>query len=193
MPPELQFLLMNALGWLRFWLLPRLWSVAIIAFVAYLLIRWLDGRWYSWLRPILLSSRERSPSQSVWRQVRILALPRTLTRIVVWIITFWLILERFGVPREIILWGLTIVVISVLWSIRHLISDLTSGYSLILDDAIVEGDQISSAFGEGIVERVSWFAVHLRASNGTQIIVPHRAITGNIIKVRRTSTKKPIG
>ncbi|MFN3420189.1 MAG: mechanosensitive ion channel domain-containing protein [Armatimonadota bacterium] len=187
MPPELQLLLTNILGWLRFWLLPRLWSAAVIAFVAYLLARWLDGRWHSWFRPVLISARNRSASQSVWRQVRILALPRTLTRTVLIISAGWMIFERFGVPREIILWGLTIIVASFLWAMRHLLSDLTAGYSLVLDDTLAEGDQISSPLGEGVIERISWFAVYLRTNDGTLIVIPHRALRGSVIKVRRPS------
>ncbi len=189
MPPELQLLLTNISGWFRFWFLPRLWSAVVIAFVAYLLVRWLDGRWHSWLRPVLVSGRDRSASQSVWRQVRILALPRILTRIVIAILAGWMIFERFGVTREIILWGLTIVVASFLWAMRHLFSDLTAGYSLVLDDTLAEGDQISSPLGEGVVERISWFAVYLRNNDGTLVVIPHRAIRGSVIKIRRlTST-----
>lgn len=189
MPPDfqtlLQPLLSTVLGWLRFWLFPRLWYAAVVAFVAYLFVRWLDGMWVSWLRPLLVSARERSPSQSVWRQVRILSLPRTLTRIVLAIVAGWMIVERFGVPREIVLWGLTISILASLWLARHLISDLVAGYSLVLDDAIVEGDQISTPLGEGTVERISWFAVYLRSGDGIQIIIPHSAMKSNVIKVRR--------
>lgn len=188
MPPEVQLLLTNILGWLRFWFLPRLWSAAVIAFVAYLLARWLDGRWHSWLRPVLISARDRSASQSVWRQVRILALPRTLTRIVLIVLAGWMIFERFGIPREIILWGLTITVASFLWAMRHLLSDLTAGYSLVLDDTLAEEDQISSPLGEGIVERISWFAVYLRTNDETLIVIPHRAMRGSVIKVRRPTS-----
>ncbi len=188
MPPEVQLLLTNILGWLRFWLLPRLWSAAVIAFAAYLLARWLDGRWHSWFRPVLISARDRSASQSVWRQVRILALPRTLTRIVLIVLAGWMIFERFGIPREIILWGLTITVASFLWAMRHLLSDLTAGYSLVLDDTLAEEDQISSPLGEGIVERISWFAVYLRTNDGTLIVIPHRAMRGSVIKVRRPTS-----
>lgn len=189
MPPELQLLLTNISGWFRFWFLPRLWSAVVIAFVAYLLVRWLDGRWHSWLRPVLVSGRDRSASQSVWRQVRILALPRILTRIVIAILAGWMIFERFGVTREIILWGLTIVVASFLWAMRHLFSDLIAGYSLVLDDTLAEGDQISLPLGEGVVERISWFAVYLRNNDGTLVVIPHRAIRGSVIKIRRpTST-----
>ncbi len=185
MPPELQLLLNNIGGWFRFWLLPKFWSAAVIALVAYLLVRWLDGRWHSWLRPLLVSSQDRSAIQSVWRQVRILALPKALTRIVIATLASWMIFERFGVPREIILWGLTIATASFLLAMRHLLSDLTAGYSLVLDDTLAEGDQISSPLGEGVVERISWFAVHLRTNGGTLVIIPHRAMRGNVIKVRR--------
>jgi small-conductance mechanosensitive channel len=184
----LQPLLLNLVGWFRFWLLPRLWSAAIILFVAYLLSRWFDSMWHKWLRPALISSRDRSASQSVWRQVRILTLPRTLTRIVIFTVAGWMIAERFGVPREIVLWGLTIIVAATLWCIRHLLSDLVAGYSLVLDDILAEGDQISSPLGEGVVERISWFAVYLRGNDGVQIIIPHRAMRGNVIRVRRPTS-----
>jgi len=192
MPSDLQAmlqpLLLNLVGWFRFWLLPRLWSAAIILFVAYLLSRWFDSMWHKWLRPALISSRDRSASQSVWRQVRILTLPRTLTRIVIFTVAGWMIAERFGVPREIVLWGLTIIVAATLWCIRHLLSDLVAGYSLVLDDILAEGDQISSPLGEGVVERISWFAVYLRGNDGVQIIIPHRAMRGNVIRVRRPTS-----
>ena len=192
MAPDLQSmlqpLLLNLVGWFRFWFLPRIMSAAVIIFVAYLLSRWFDGMWHKWLRPVLVSSRDRSASQSVWRQVRILTLPRTLTRIVIFTVAGWMIAERFGVPREIVLWGLTIIVAATLWCMRHLLSDLTAGYSLVLDDTLAEGDQISSPLGEGTVERISWFAVYLRGNDGVQIVIPHRAMRGNVIKVRRPTT-----
>lgn len=188
MPPELQLFLTNILGWFRFWFLPRVWSSAVIAFVAYLLVRWLDGRWHSWLRPVLVSGRDRSASQSVWRQVRILTLPRTLTRIVATVLAGWMIFERFGAPREVILWGLTIAVATVLLATRHLLSDLTAGYSLVLDDTLAEGDQISTQLGEGVVERISWFAVYLRTDGGNLIVIPHRAMRSSVIKVRRPTS-----
>jgi small-conductance mechanosensitive channel len=99
-----------------------------------------------------------------------------------------MIAERFGVPREIVLWGLTIIVAATLWCIRHLLSDLVAGYSLVLDDALAEGDQISSPLGEGVVERISWFAVYLRNNDGVQIVIPHRAMRGNVIRVRRRTS-----
>ncbi len=189
MPPDLQAmlqpLLLNIVGWFRFWFLPRVLSSAFIIFVAYFLSRWFDGMWHKWLRPVLVSSRDRSASQSVWRQVRILTLPRTLTRVVIFTVAGWMIAERFEVSREIVLWGLTIVVAATLWCIRHLLLDLVSGYSLVLDDTLAEGDQISSPLGEGVVERISWFAVYLRGNDGVQIVIPHRAMRGNVIKVRR--------
>jgi len=192
MPPDLQAmlqpLLLNIVGWFRFWFLPRLLSAVVIIFVAYLLSRWFDGMWHKWLRPVLVSSRDRSASQSVWRQIRLLSLPRTLTRIVLFLLAGWMIAERFGASREIILWGLTIIIVATLWSIRHLLSDLVAGYSLVLDDALAEGDQISSPLGEGVVERISWFAVYLRGNDGVQIVIPHRAMRGNIIKVRRPTS-----
>jgi small-conductance mechanosensitive channel len=192
MTPDLQAimqpLLLNLVGWFRFWFLPRLLSAAVIIFAAYLLSRWLDGMWHKWLRPVLVSSRDRSASQSVWRQARILALPRTLTRIVIFTVAGWIIAERFGAPREIVLWGLTIIVAAILWSIRHLLSDLVAGYSLVLDDALAEGDQISSPLGEGRVERISWFAVYLRGNDGVQIVIPHRAMRGNAIKILRSTS-----
>jgi len=192
MAPDLQSmlqpLLLNLVGWLRFWFLPRFLSAAVIIFIAYLLSRWFDGMWHKWLRPVLVSSRDRSASQSVWRQIRILSLPRTLTRVVLFLIAGWMIAERFGVPREIVLWGLTIIVAATLWCIGHLLSDLVAGYSLVLDDALAEGDQISSPLGEGVVERISWFAVYLRSNDGVQIVIPHRAMRGNVIRVRRRTS-----
>jgi small-conductance mechanosensitive channel len=192
MAPDLQSmlqpLLLNLVGWLRFWFLPRFLSAAVIIFIAYLLSRWFDGMWHKWLRPVLVSSRDRSASQSVWRQIRILSLPRTLTRVVLFLIAGWMIAERFGVPREIVLWGLTIIVAATLWCIRHLLSDLFAGYSLVLDDTLAEGDQISSPLGEGVVERISWFAVYLRSNDGVQIVISHRAMRGNVIRVRRRTS-----
>jgi len=192
MAPDLQSmlqpLLLNLIGWFRFWFLPRLLSAVVIIFAAYLLSRWFDGMWHKWLRPVLVSSRDRSASQSVWRQIRLLSLPRTLTRIALFLLAGWMIAERFGVPREIVLWGLTIVIAATLWCMRHLLSDLIAGYSLVLDDTLAEGDQISSPLGEGIVERISWFAVYLRSNDGVQIVIPHRAIRGNVIKVRRPTS-----
>jgi hypothetical protein len=53
MAPDLQSmlqpLLLNLVGWLRFWFLPRFLSAAVIIFIANLLSRWFDGMWRKWL------------------------------------------------------------------------------------------------------------------------------------------------
>ncbi|MFA0752518.1 MAG: hypothetical protein IMHGJWDQ_000272 [Candidatus Fervidibacter sp.] len=185
MPPELQAFLFSSVGWVRFWLLPRLMSAALIAFAAYLFIRWLDGRWQSWLRPILIGARDRSAVQTVWRQTRLLALPRTFSRIVVFLAALWLIAERFQVPNQVIAGMLLFALFVVLWAFRHLFADLSAGYVLVLEDTLSEGDWVSSSFGEGMVERIGWFAVHLRTNNGTQIVIPHRALASTALKVHR--------
>ncbi len=185
MPPEFQAWLTSAVGWGRFWLLPRLGSALLIALVTFLLIRWVEGQWVSWLRPLLLGARDRSPSQAVWRQVRLLALPRTLTRLFLILAAAWLIAERFQVPREVIFGLLLLALITTLWVMRHLFTDLAAGYALIMDDVLSEGDWLSCSLGEGTVERITWFAVQLRTNDGTQLIVPHRALRGTVLKVRR--------
>ncbi len=185
MPPEVQALVNSVWGWARFWFLPRLWSALLIAFVAYLLVRWLDGRWVSWLRPALIGARDRSAAQSVWRQVRLLALPRFAARLFISLGAAWLIAERFQVPREVILSVLLMALIAILWAMRHLLSDVFAGYALVIDDVLAEGDWLSCSLGEGVVERVTWFGVHLRTNNGTQVVLPHRALRGTVLKVRR--------
>lgn len=177
----------NIVGWVQFWFVPRLARSLLILVAAYFLSRWLESRWTAWLRPTLVTVRDRDAAQVVWRRVRLTSLPTILTRALLGVAAAWLVGEQFGVPREILVWGLSVLVVGFFWTARHLLADLAAGYALTLDDALMEGDHVAASFGEGTVERVTWFAVHLRASDGTNLIVPHRMVRCTPLKVKRAT------
>ncbi len=177
----------NVVGWVQFWFVPRLFRSLVILLAAYFLSRWLESRWTAWLRPTLVAVRDRDAAQAAWRRVRLLSLPFLVTQTLLWLAAGWLVAEQFGAPREILLWGLSILAVGFFWTARHLLADLAAGYALILDDTFMDGDQISAPFGEGTVERVTWFAVHLRTEDGTRLIVPHRTVRGDPLKVKRAA------
>ncbi|GBD00128.1 hypothetical protein HRbin17_02665 [bacterium HR17] len=184
-PTEVQVWLDGVVGWLRFWLLPRFGRALLIAFAAWLVARWMEGRWHAWLRPLIIAARDREPAEMLWRRVRLVTLPTTVTRILVSGVALWLIAEMFGVPRLAVLWAAATVTLSVLWAGRHLLADLAAGYSSLIDDTLMRGDYIELPFAEGVVERVTWLSVFLRLDDGSFVIVPHRVVRGTAVKIRR--------
>lgn len=185
-----QIWLSNILGWLQFWFAPRFLRSILILLIAYIFVRWMERCWQSWLHSALVSGSDRKASQAVWRRVRLLSITSIVTRTLFGIAAAWLVAEQFTVPREVLLWVLSAAAIGFLWTARHLLVDLAAGYALVLDDTLMDGDQISAPFGEGTVERITWFAVYIRTSDGTQLVVPHQTIRNIVLKVRRV-TKSP--
>ena len=175
----------NAVGWLRFALLPRLWQVLVIWVIAWLVVRLSDYCWQVRLRPTLVGAKDRDVAHALWRRRQILALPSSVTRLVVWGLAVWLTAELFGVPREGLFWGFATATLFVFWSGRYVLVDLAAGYALLLDDVVATGDRISTPFGEGAVEGITLFHVHLHLNDETVLVIPHRLLRGAPMKVRR--------
>lgn len=175
----------NAVGLLRWTLLPRLGQSLVIWFVAWLVVRLSDHCWQVWLRPTLVGAKDRDVAHALWRRRQILSLPSSVTRWVVWGLAVWLTAELFGVPREALFWGFATATLLVFWSGRYVLVDLAAGYTLLLDDVVAMGDQISTPFGEGAVEGITLFHVHLHLDDETVLVIPHRLLRGAPMKVRR--------
>ncbi|MFA0759258.1 MAG: hypothetical protein PVTTEEND_001032 [Candidatus Fervidibacter sp.] len=179
----------NAIGWLRFWLLPKVGQALLLWLLTWLIARWLNRCWRAWLHPALVIGRDRDAARAVWRQRQVLALPSVITNAILGVLAGWLTAELFGVPREALLWGIVVATLLLFWVGRYVLLDLAAGYALLLDDVLVPGDRLSLPFGEGMVERMTPFHVHLRLNDETLLVVPHRLLRGAPIKVQRIATQ----
>ncbi len=189
MPSHELWWLNSAIGWLRFWLIPRLLQTLLIWLVGWLVVRLFDRCWQVWLHPTLIGSQNRDAARAIWRQRQILALPAVLTRAIVGALAIWLTAELFGVPREGLFWAFAAATLFVFWAGRSILLDLAAGYTLLWDDVVVPSDRLSLPFGEGTVERVTPFHVHLRLNEGTTLVIPHHILRGAPIKVQRAVTQ----
>lgn len=185
MHPEGFWWLNGVIGWLRFWLIPRLLRTLLIWLVAWLIVWLLDRCFRVWLHPTLVGAKDRDAAKAIWRQRQILAMPGVLSRGIVGALVIWLTAELFGVPREGLLWAFAAGALGVFWAGRSILLDLAAGYALLLDDVVIEGDRLALPYGEGTVERMTLFHVHLRLNEGTTLVIPHHILRGGPIKVQR--------
>lgn len=88
-----------------------------------------------------------------------------------------IVFEIFGLDIKTLLAGAGIVGLAIGFGAQGLVSDLVTGFFILLDKQIDVGDYASFAGKEGIVEEVGLRTTLLRDFDGTVHYIPNRQIT----------------
>ncbi|BCB03176.1 mechanosensitive ion channel family protein [Bacillus sp. KH172YL63] len=90
---------------------------------------------------------------------------------------FVTILQIFGIEVTAILAGAGIVGLAVGFGAQGLVSDVVTGFFILLEKQVDVGDYVTTASFSGIVEEVGLRTTHIRGFDGTLHYVPNREIT----------------
>lgn len=93
-----------------------------------------------------------------------------ISKIVIWIIVFLLILDNFGVEITSLVAGLGITGIAVALAVQNILGDLLASLSIVLDQPFVIGDFIVVGNHSGTVEKIGLKTTRVRSLVGEQII-----------------------
>lgn len=109
---------------------------------------------------------------------------RNLIAVVVWLIAGMLVLSEFGVSLAPILGAAGVAGLAIGFGAQSLVKDFFTGFFLLLENQIRQGDAVTIADHSGTVEEVTLRYVQLRDYDGNVHFVPNGMITSVINKSR---------
>lgn len=116
------------------------------------------------------------PGEAVKRAETLVRLLRQAVVIVVWVITFLLILRQLGVDIGPVLASAGIVGVAVGFGAQHLVRDVITGFFIILENQVRVGDVAIINGTGGLVERINFRTIVLRDLSGTVHTFPNGTI-----------------
>jgi moderate conductance mechanosensitive channel len=114
---------------------------------------------------------------SAGRAQTLQSLSKNIVGYVLIFIFFVTILQIFGIQVTAILAGAGIVGLAVGFGAQGLVSDVVTGFFILLEKQVDVGDYVSTGNFSGIVEEVGLRTTHIRGFDGTLHYVPNREIT----------------
>jgi moderate conductance mechanosensitive channel len=109
---------------------------------------------------------------------------RNLIAVVVWLIAGMLVLSEFGVSLAPILGAAGVAGLAIGFGAQSLVKDFFTGFFLLLENQIRQGDAVTIADHSGTVEAVTLRYVQLRDYDGHVHFVPNGMITSVVNKSR---------
>ena len=117
------------------------------------------------------------PGEAAKRAETLVRLLRQAVVIVVWVITFLLILRQLGVDIGPVLASAGVVGVAVGFGAQHLVRDVITGFFIILENQVRVGDVAIINGTGGLVERINFRTIVLRDLSGTVHTFPNGTIT----------------
>jgi moderate conductance mechanosensitive channel len=114
---------------------------------------------------------------SAGRAQTLQSLSKNIIGYVLIFIFFVTILQIFGIQVTAILAGAGIIGLAVGFGAQGLVSDVVTGFFILLEKQVDVGDYVSTGNFSGIVEEVGLRTTHIRGFDGTLHYVPNREIT----------------
>ena len=96
---------------------------------------------------------------------------------VLYLVTFIIILRELGFDVTPLLASAGVVGIALAFGAQTLVKDLLSGFFLLIEDQIREGETIKVVDKKGVVEKATLRTVTIREKEGEVTIIPYSSIT----------------
>jgi len=140
------------------------------------------GLWASagvnfWLRLILQKRMDQDAASTAT-----ISLLGFITRVILWVIVFLLLLANLGVNITGLLAGLGVGGIAVALAVQNVLGDLLASLSIVLDKPFIVGDIIEIDGLVGTVEYIGLKTTRLRSINGEQLILSNNDLLKSRIR-----------
>lgn len=120
-----------------------------------------------------LSSSLNESSQSLFK---------TISRVLVYSIGILIILDSFGISITPLLASLGVGSVAIALAAQETLSNLFSGFYILLDKPFRVGDCIKVDTGaEGCVTKIGWRSTHIRLYSNNIVIIPNAKIASSIL------------
>lgn len=114
----------------------------------------------------------------------------TLSKIVTWIIGFFVVLGMIGVDLTAFVVGMGAFSIAISFAMKDIIQNLVSGVLLYADRPFKVGDSIKIKNYGGVVKKISIRSTTLREDDGDLVIIPNTMLVTNPVKRYKKFKKK---
>lgn len=132
-------------------------------------------------RKIISTSLRKSSSNQKISPSRMETLEKLLLNMFHYVLIFVFIIMFFGIieqPIGPLLAGAGVVGLAIGFGAQGLVSDIVTGFFILLEKQIDVGDYVTAAGYDGIVEEVGLRTTQIRGFDGTLHFVPNREIAG---------------
>src|SRR5210317_1353749 len=147
------------------WIITTLPSLLIIFVMAFLALK-LTNIFLHRLKPLMIkhmeSGTEIDTTEMEKRIDTLLKILRSMIKIIVWLMTGMLILRKIGIDIAPIIAGAGIVGLAIGFGAQELVRDFISGFFMLLENQIREGDVAIVNGTGGLVEHVGMRTIVLR-------------------------------
>ncbi|WEG11769.1 mechanosensitive ion channel family protein [Pullulanibacillus sp. KACC 23026] len=144
-----------------------------IVFIIYLIVKSIGTK-------VIERSFERYKEKREVSSGRVITLERLLLNIFSYVLFFIfivIIFQTFGLKTSSLLAGAGVVGLAVGFGAQGLVSDIVTGFFILLEQQIDVGDYVTIGNLDGIVEEVGLRTTHLRSFDGTVHFIPNRGIS----------------
>lgn len=100
-----------------------------------------------------------------------------ITKIILWIFGFLLILSNFGINVTSLMAGLGIGGIAIAFALQNILTDLFSSFAIYFDKPFKVGDFIKVGTDTGTVEKIGIKTTRLRTPQGEELVVSNQELT----------------
>ncbi len=111
---------------------------------------------------------------------RVFTLERLMLNIFSYVLVFFLVITAFlviGIPVTSLIAGASVVGLAIGFGAQGLVSDIVTGFFILLEQQIDVGDYVTLGSIDGIVEEVGLRTTRLRSFDGTLQFIPNRQIS----------------
>lgn len=115
-----------------------------------------------------------------------------VSRVIVWVTLFLLVLDNLGVNISALLTGLGIGGIAVALAVQNVLGDLLASLTIALDRPFVPGDLISVDDYQGVVELVGLKTTQLRSLTGERLVFSNTDLVKSRIRNYRVMQERRI-
>ncbi|SFM01211.1 small conductance mechanosensitive channel [Gracilibacillus orientalis] len=132
-------------------------------------------------KKLISAALNKSSSRQNVSEARIQTLEKLLLNVFSYVLIFIFVVMFFGIieqPIGPLLAGAGVVGLAIGFGAQGLVSDIVTGFFILLEKQIDVGDYVTAAGYDGIVEEVGLRTTKIRGFNGTLHYLPNREIAG---------------
>lgn len=165
---------MGKINWVELMLEAGLWAAKfLLIIVMFIIIRSIGRR-------VINRMFDRAASHRKMSSGRIITLQKLVVNLFSYILIFvfaGIVFKQFGLEIGTLIAGAGVVGLAIGFGAQGLVSDVVTGFFILLEKQMEVGDYVTIGGVDGIVEEVGLRTTHIRAFDGTLSYMPNREIS----------------
>jgi moderate conductance mechanosensitive channel len=165
---------LGKINWAELMLEAGLWAAKfLLIIIMFIIIRSIGRR-------VINRMFERAASHRKMSSGRIITLQKLVVNLFSYVLIFvfaGIVFKQFGLEIGTLIAGAGVVGLAIGFGAQGLVSDVVTGFFILLEKQMEVGDYVTIGGVDGIVEEVGLRTTHIRAFDGTLSYMPNREIS----------------